>query len=108
MPSGAMDRQGDIGIGYSFGGPPNFVGQRFAARLANDPRGLLTLHEAVLAAGEGVQQRGNRWQDYTTTVMDPSDDCTFWYVGDYFRKDASALSTRIGAFRVPGCPEGSH
>ena len=108
MPSGAMDGRGDIGIGYSIGGPDMFVGQRFAARLAGDPPGLLTLHETVLAAGEGVQQRGNRWQDYTTTVIDPSDDCTFWYVGDYFRKDASALSTRIGAFRVPGCPAGSH
>jgi len=103
MPSGAMDRRGDIGIGYSFGGPPNFVGQRFAARLAHDPPGQLTLHETVLAVGEGVQQRGNRWEDYTTTVIDPSDDCTFWYIGDYFRKDAPAISTRIGAFQLPGC-----
>jgi hypothetical protein len=35
--------------------------------------------------------------------MDPSDDCTFWYVGDYVKKDATSYSTRIGAFRVPGC-----
>ena len=37
--SPAMDRQGNIGIGYSFGGTPHFAGQRFAGRLANDPRG---------------------------------------------------------------------
>jgi hypothetical protein len=103
MPSGAMDRFGNIGFGYSFGWPPNFAGQRFAARLAKDPRGQLTLQETVLAAGEGAQQRGNRWQDYTTTAIDPSDDCTFWYVGDYYKKDAPALTTRIGAFRLPGC-----
>ncbi|MGA7239423.1 MAG: hypothetical protein WBY44_27320 [Bryobacteraceae bacterium] len=103
MGSGAMDRMGDIGIGYSFGGPPNYVGQRFAARLAGDPLGQLTLHETVLATGEGSQMRGNRWEDYPTTAMDPSDDCTFWYVGDYFKKDAPALTTKIGGFRLPGC-----
>jgi hypothetical protein len=37
MPSIAMDKKGDIGIGYSFGGLPNFVGQRFAARRAGGP-----------------------------------------------------------------------
>src|SRR5207244_3993893 len=45
MASPAIDRFGNIGIGYSFGGTPNFTGQRFAARLANDPPGQLTLHE---------------------------------------------------------------
>ena len=103
MGSAAMDRAGDIGIGYSYGGPTEFVGQRFAARQAGDPPGQLTLKETVLAEGHGVQQRGNRWVDYPTTAMDPSDDCTFWYVGDYFKEGATALSTKIGGFRVPGC-----
>jgi hypothetical protein len=103
MGSGAMDRMGDIGIGYSFGGTPNYVGQRFAARLAADPLGQLTFQETILAKGEGSQMRGNRWEDYPTTAMDPSDDCTFWYVGDYFKEGAPALTTRIGGFRLPGC-----
>ena len=25
------------------------------------------------------------------------------YVGDYYKKDATNYSTRIGAFRMPGC-----
>jgi len=103
MGSAAMDRMGNIGIGYSFGGTPNFVGQRFAARLAGDPLGQLTLHETVLVNGQGSQMRGNRWTDYPTTAMDPSDDCTFWYVGDYFKEGATALTTKIGGFRLPGC-----
>ena len=45
-----------------------------------------------------------RWEDYTQTAVDPSDDCTIWYVGDYLKKDADRYSTRIGAFRLPGCP----
>jgi hypothetical protein len=103
MGSMAMDRAGNIGIGYSFGGTPNFAGQRFAARLANDPLGELSLHETVLVQGEASQTTTIRWEDYTTTAMDPSDDCTFWYVGDYMKKDATSYSTRIGAFRLPGC-----
>jgi hypothetical protein len=103
MASPAIDRLGNIGIGYSFGGTPNFTGQRFAGRLAADPPGLLTLRETVLVEGEASQTNTLRWEDYTTTAMDPSDDCTIWYVGDYLKKGAASYSTRIGSFRMPGC-----
>jgi len=103
MASPAIDQTGNIGIGYSFGGTPHFPGQRFAARLAGDPPGQLTRGETVLVEGEAAQ-RAMRWEDYTQTAMDPSDDCTIWYVGDYLKKDAANYSTRIGAFRLPGCP----
>ena len=102
MASPAIDRLGNIAIGYSFGGTPHFAGQRFAARLADDPPGQLTLRETVLVEGEAAQN-AMRWEDYTQTAMDPSDDCTIWYVGDYLKKDATNYSTRIGAFRLPGC-----
>lgn len=98
-----MDKAGNIGIGYSFGDASTFAGQRFAARRAGDPLGQLSLREAVLAHGEAAQTSTLRWEDYTQTAMDPSDDCTIWYVGDYLKKDAASYSTRIGAFRIPGC-----
>ncbi|MFI5257355.1 MAG: hypothetical protein ACHQRK_08855 [Gemmatimonadales bacterium] len=103
MPSPAMDGKGNIGIGYSFGGTPDFAGQRFAGRLADDPLGQLTLHESVLVEGEAAQTNTMRWEDYAQTAVDPSDDCTIWYVGDYLKRDATNYSTRIGAFRMPGC-----
>lgn len=110
MASPAMDKFGNIGIGYSFGGPPNFAGQRFAGRLANDPLGQLTLHETVLVLGEGPEggaatgrPGAQRWEDFAQTAVDPSDDCTIWYVGDYVKKDATSYSSKIGAFRLPGC-----
>jgi hypothetical protein len=103
MGSPAMDARGNIGIGYSFGGTPHFPGQRFAGRLADDPKGQLTLGETVLVEGEASQTNTLRWEDYTQTAVDPSDDCTIWYVGDYVKKDATNYSTRIGAFRMPGC-----
>ena len=106
MASPAIDRAGNIGIGYSFGGTPNFPGQRFAGRMADDPPGLLTLRETILVEGEASQSNTLRWEDYAQTAMDPSDDCTIWYVGDYLKKDATGYSTRIGGFRMPGCGQG--
>ncbi|MGB7190741.1 MAG: hypothetical protein WBD10_11430 [Acidobacteriaceae bacterium] len=102
-PSIAMDRKGDIGVGYSFGDKSNYPGQRFVARRAGDPKGQMTLRESVLAAGIASQTNTMRWEDYTTLDIDPSDDCTFWYVGDYFKKGQPYYSTRIGAYSLPGC-----
>ena len=102
MASPAIDRQGNIAIGYSFGGPSSYPGQRFTGRLVGDPPGAMTFHETVLVEGEAAQN-AMRWEDYTQTALDPSDDCTIWYVGDYLKKDAATYSTRIGSFRFPGC-----
>jgi len=103
MASPAIDKLGNIGIGYSYGAADRFAGQRFVGRAANDPRGQLTLQEAVLVEGEDAQTNTLRWQDYTQTAIDPDDDCTIWYVGDYIKKGATSYSTRIGAFQLPGC-----
>jgi hypothetical protein len=103
MASPAMDRAGNIAIGYSFGGTPHFAGQRIATRLANDPPGKLTLRERVLVEGEAAQTTTLRWEDYTQTAIDPVDDCTIWYVGDYLKAGATSYSTRIAAIRMPGC-----
>src|SRR5262249_43933532 len=109
MASAAMDKFGNIGVGYSYGGPTTFAGQRFAGRQPNDPKGQLTLKETVLVAGEAAEV-GNRpgpgsqrWEDYTQTAVDPVDDCTIWYVGDYVKKDGTSYTSKIGAFRMPGC-----
>ena len=102
MASPAMDKKGNIGIGYSFGDQVNFAGQRFAGRLANDPLGQLRLKETVLVEGQAAQN-GVRWEDYTQTAVDPTDDCTIWYVGDYLKKGETSYTSRIAAVRMPGC-----
>ncbi len=99
----AFDRKGDIGLGYSFGGDPNYPGQRFTARTAKDPEGQFGFHESVLAEGQASQTGSLRWEDYTNIVVDPSDDCTFWFVGNYLKSGATSSTTRIGAYAVPGC-----
>jgi hypothetical protein len=102
MPSAAMDRFGDIGVGYSFGDASTYVGQRFAGRLADDPPGAMGA-ETVLVHGQAAQADTLRWEDYAETVVDPVDDCTLWYVGDYLRAGDAAYSTRIGAFQLGAC-----
>lgn len=100
MASPAIDGKGNIGIGYSFGGKHDFPGQRFAGRHFGDPLGKLTLNEVVLVNGEAAQTNTLRWEDYTQTAVDPSDDETIWYVGDYLKKGGKNYSTKIGAFRL--------
>lgn len=104
LPSGAIDRYGNIGIGYSFGGREDYPGQRFAGRLASDPPGKLS-KEVVLVAGEAAQHDTLRWEDYTQTAVDPDDDCTIWYVGDYLRDGDANYSSKIGAFRLGQCDQ---
>lgn len=103
MGSIGIDAQGNIGMGYSFGGTPHYAGQRFAARLATDPPGSLGFRESVIVEGGAAQASTLRWEDYTALAIDPSDDCTFWYVGDYLARGNATYSTRIAAFRVPSC-----
>ena len=102
MGSIGMDGAGNIAMGYSFGGTPHFAGQRAAARAPSDAPGQMGFRELVIAAGQDSQRNTMRWEDYTTLAMDP-DDCTFWYVGDYYKKGATSYSTRITGWRVSGC-----
>jgi len=97
--SAAMDGRGNIGIGYSFGSSTTRQGQRFAARAAADPLGTLGFHESVLIDSTAAKGGGNRYEDFATTVVDPSDDATFWYMGDYYK--SASRSIHIGSFRVP-------
>ncbi len=101
LASAAMDGRGNIGIGYSVGSASVFPGQRFAARAGADPLGTLAFHESVLVDGQAAQTSGLRWEDFATTAVDPSDDATFWYMGDYYKAGARTRSIRIGSFRVP-------
>jgi hypothetical protein len=103
MPSIAMDAKGDIAVGYSFGGSASFPGQRFAARLASDPKSQMTLEETVIAQGRAAQTNTLRWEDFTTLAIDPADDCTFWYVGDYLKSGAENYTTRVAGLRLSGC-----
>src|SRR6266496_2710381 len=109
MGSIAMDKNGNIGLGYSVvNGTSVYPGIRYTGRLAGDTLGDMTLDEGVIMNGTGVQLATNsRWGDYTSMNVDPVDDCTLWYVNEYYQTtDPVRLrnwQTRIASFRLPGC-----
>jgi hypothetical protein len=110
MGSIAMDKRGDMGLGYSVvNGTTVFPGIRYTGRLAADPLGQMTLGEGTIINGSGHQTTTNsRWGDYTDMTVDPVDDCTFWYVNEYYFTDGTPADTRpwhtrIASFKLPGC-----
>ncbi|HEU4422579.1 MAG TPA: hypothetical protein VFR67_08560 [Pilimelia sp.] len=110
MGSIAMDRKGNAALGYSVVNATDvFPGIRYTGRLAGDRRGQMTLGEATIASGTGVQTHTNsRWGDYTSMNVDPVDDCTFWYVNEYYTAAGQASApngwqTRIASFKLPKC-----
>jgi hypothetical protein len=121
MGSAAMDRDGNIAIAYSVvDGVSVYPGIRYTGRLAGDPIGAMSLAEETIINGTGVQTTTNsRWGDYTSLNVDPTDDCTFWYVNEYYEVSGLPLplpppplpppgttapwQTRIASFKLPGC-----
>ncbi|MEO8286116.1 MAG: hypothetical protein ABI670_06735 [Chloroflexota bacterium] len=107
--SAAMDKVGDIAIGYSASSTSVFPSLRYAGQIPSDPKGILGQGETTLFAGLGSQSgTGSRWGDYSDLTVDPIDDCTFWYTNEYYPAGATQYNwrTRIGSFQFPGCVSG--
>ncbi|MES2069279.1 MAG: hypothetical protein V4488_02950 [Pseudomonadota bacterium] len=104
MGSIAMDKMGNIALGYSTSSASLNPGLRYATRLANDPLNTLA-NETLMVQGAGSQtQNLSRWGDYTHMSVDPIDDCTFWYTGQYLKQNGTFnWSTRIASFKISGC-----
>jgi hypothetical protein len=107
MSSIAEDKNGDIGLGYSASSSSIHPGIRFTGRVPSDASGTMET-EASLLVGTGSQTSGlSRWGDYTAMQVDPSDDCTFWYVDQYEKVSGTFnWNTNIGSFAFTGCGGG--
>ena len=104
MPTLAVDKFGNMAIGYTVSNSLMFPAIRYAGRLFNDPLGILGQSETTLFAGTGSQSGSKRWGDYAALSVDPLDDCTFWFTHEYYTATGKNWLTRIGSFRFPGCP----
>jgi subtilase family serine protease len=105
MGSVALDSAGNLALGFSVTGASTFPSIRYTGRLATDPPNMMTLGETDLMVGTGSQTNSTgRWGDYSSMVVDPVDDCTFWYTQEYYAVTSDAgWQTRIGAFSLPNC-----
>ncbi len=114
MGSLAVDKLGDLALGYSAANSTTNPDIRYAGRLAGDPAGTLPLTETSMLPGitRGTQL-GNcggstctRWGDYSAMVLDPN-GCDFWYTTEYYETTGMNWQTRIGSFRLnPNCVPG--
>lgn len=104
MGSAAMDKQGNMAVGYSVSSSLVNPSLAFATRLATDTAGTLST-ETSIVAGTGSQLSNlSRWGDYTHMSVDPVDNCTFWYTGQYLKANGTFnWSTRIASFKINGC-----
>lgn len=108
-PAVNVDSQGNMVIGFSATGPTIHPGSYYAVRAPSDPAGTVRL-AGTLAAGQDVFALGgttatsiNRWGDYTSVALDPTDGVTFWLYNMYALPRQTLpgrWGTRWGSFRL--------
>jgi len=104
MGSIAMDKVGNIAVGYSASSSSVFPSVRYTGRVPTDTLGTLQTENTIIA-GSGSQTGSlHRWGDYSHMSVDPIDDCTFWYTQEYgFQAGSFNWKTRVASFRFPSC-----
>lgn len=104
MGSIAQDKVGDLGLGFSTSSSSNYPGVAFTGRAYTDPLNTME-SESSIHTGTGSQTGINRWGDYSSVSVDPSDDCTFWYVNEYLSSTGSYTNwgTYIGSYKFSNC-----
>ena len=105
MGSAAMDKDGNMAIGYSISDSSSLRPTiRFAARAVGDTLNTLS-SEQNLFTGLGSQTQSlARWGDYSTLSVDPNDDCTMWYTNEYLSTNGTFnWHTRIASFKLGTC-----
>ncbi len=99
----AMDQSGNIALGYSVSNTTDtFPSIRYTTRLAGDTPGTFGA-EATLIDGTASQTDADRWGDYSSMNVDPSDDCTFWFTNEYLTDSFNGWQTRVGTFKISTC-----
>jgi len=104
MGSIAMDKVGNMALGYSASSGGLFPSIRYTGRLVTDPLGTMEAENTIKAGGGSQLRNLNRWGDYSSMAVDPSDDCTFWYTTEYLKANGTFnWSTQIASFKFPSC-----
>lgn len=103
MGSIAQDKLGNIAVGYSVSSSSIHPGISLASRAPGDAAGVLS-NETSLLTGGGSQNGHTRWGDYSTIGVDPSDDCTFYYVDQWLNQTGDFVwSTHVSSFKLGSC-----
>lgn len=96
----AMDKQGNMALGYNVGSSSTYPSLRYVGRLATDSAGTMPQGEYTIVNGT-ASNASNRYGDYSAMSIDPADDCTFWFTGQW--NNAGTWSTRIAKLKFDQC-----
>lgn len=103
LPSIAQDKDANVAVGYNVSNTFTDPGIDFS--YWNLTTAFAPTEISILSGtGEEVTPTtgtGN-WGTYSSMTVDPADDCTFWYVNEYWPTNA-AWATRIAYFKMPNC-----
>ena len=105
----AMDKVGDIAVGYSESSSTQYPAIAYTGQVPTDPLNTLESPENIISpacpAGQACNQVCNpSWGTYSSMSVDPVDDCTFWYTNQYYIQQGSKIwNTRIASFKFPSC-----
>ncbi len=104
MGSIAMDKAGNIALGFSASSRNLFPSVYVVGRTPSDALGAMS-GPMVLVEGTGAQFNSfRRWGDYSSMAIDPANDCAFWYTQEYYATTGSFnWSTRVGSFTFDSC-----
>jgi hypothetical protein len=97
MSSIAMDGSGNIAVGYNVSSSVVFPGIRYTGRVSTDPAGTMAPEQVIIAGT--ASNTSTRYGDYSSLNVDPVNECTFWWTGEY--NAAGTWSTRIATFTFP-------
>jgi len=104
MGSIAMDKNGDIALGYSVSSGSVFPSIRYTGRVPTDASGTMEAESSIFAGSFSQTGTLHRWGDYSAMQIDPVDDCTFWYTNEYLPANGSFnWATRIASFKFSSC-----
>ena len=78
----AINANGDIGLSYNVSSSSVFPSIRYTGRYASDPLGQMTIAETSIVAG-AAYNNSNRWGDYASLDVDPSDGTSFYGTAGY-------------------------
>ena len=103
MGSLAMDKAGDIALGFSVDNSTKLDPSIwFTGRLPSDPlnkmEGTKTVHKGTTYQNSGT----DRWGDYSSVSVDPTDDCTMWYTQEY-SDGGSNWQSHVVSFKFNAC-----
>jgi len=106
MGSIAMDKQGNIALGYSRSGTTLHPDIYFTGRAPGDAPGTMQGEAAIVdqTVATGSQtDTANRWGDYSSMTID-LDGCNFWYVNQYYTTTTTfGWSTRVASVKFNSC-----